>query len=243
MPLVYDNTRTAKQGGGWIERPDAQAFVNTELPGLRDAAADRLRRSQNRWKTADKVAWGATTIPLMAGLSSIFSAGTGAAAGASGGGIVGPLAASGPYGALGPAGGWTAGAGGATGGALSRLGSIFNSKGMELGVNAGLNLLGMRSQNKANDQARTDALNAQREALTLQRQQLEIEARNADLDREDARRLNEAVNELKRRELAITEEQRTFDRGLLEARETRLAPYRQVNQQALQRLSSLWNLG
>ncbi len=128
-------------------------------------------------------------------------------------------------------------------GTMATLGRIFSSPGMELGVNAGLNLLGTRSANKAAEQARQDQLTQYREALALQRQQLETEARNADLDREDARALNAAINELKKRELDAAEEERAFSRGLIEARETRLAPYRGVSESALRRLSSMWGLG
>lgn len=125
----------------------------------------------------------------------------------------------------------------------SRLGAMFNSAGMKLGVNSALSLVGMRSQNKANDQARADTLAANREALALQRQQIEAELRNADLDRADAKAANDAMNELKRRELAAADEERQFQRSLLEQREARLAPIRQRGQQALDRLAAMWSLG
>jgi hypothetical protein len=83
---------------------------------------------------------------------------------------------------------------------------------------------------------------ANREALALQRQQLEAELRNADLDRADAKAANDALNELKRRELAASEEERAYKRGLEEQRETRLAPYRRQSEAALQRLSAIWGL-
>lgn len=133
--------------------------------------------------------------------------------------------------------------GGTTAPSVSRLGSVMNSNGANLGVNAALAVYGQKSANKANDQARRDLLNSQREALALQRQQLETEARNADLDREDARALNTAINELKKRELDAAEEARAFERSLVEQRETRLAPYRKISEQALNRLSAMWSLG
>lgn len=140
-----------------------------------------------------------------------------------------------------------AGAGGAAGtgaaggaGATSALGRLFSSPGLNLGVNAGLTVAGMIGGNRAAGQARRDQMAQYREGLALQRQQLEAEARNADLDREDARALNAAVNELRRRELDAAEEQRAFDRGLLEQREARLAPYRRASEQALARLNAMW---
>lgn len=128
-------------------------------------------------------------------------------------------------------------------GRFATMGRLFNSPGMELGVNSALNLFGMRSQNRANDQARQDALLQYREGLALERQRLEQEMQNAALDREDARALNAAVNELKRRELEADEEQRSFERGLVEARETRLAPYRETSAAAMNRLRAMWGLG
>lgn len=106
-----------------------------------------------------------------------------------------------------------------------------------------------RSQNKAAEQARRDTLAANAEALKLQREQLELEARNADLDREDARALNAAINELKKRELDAAEEVRAFEREQAlylrskdEATEKRREPYRQAGQAALGRLMSMWGL-
>ena len=123
------------------------------------------------------------------------------------------------------------------------LSKIFTSPLAGTLVNAGTSLLGQRSQNKAADQARADTLKAQAEALALQRQQLELEARNADLDREDARALNAAINELKKRELDAAEEVRAFERTQYEARETRRAPYRQAGDAALKRLQAMWGIG
>lgn len=180
-----------------------------------------------------------------AALQAMFT-GAGAAAGAAGAGSVNglpvtPLASSVPmHAASGVA---TATLPKATSTLGPRLATMFNSKGMDLGVNAGLSLLSMRSQNKANDQARADALAAQREALALQRQQLEQTAMNANLDREDARAANAALNELKKRELDAAEEERAFNRSIVEQREARLAPYRQRGTQALDRLAAMWSLG
>lgn len=131
----------------------------------------------------------------------------------------------------------------------SKLAAMFTSP-LASTIAGGLFSLGaQRSQNKAADQARRDTLVAQAEALKLQREQLEMEARNADLDREDARALNTAINELKKRELDAAEEARAFDREQAlylrskdEAAEQRRTPYRQAGQAALGRLMSMWGM-
>lgn len=131
----------------------------------------------------------------------------------------------------------------------ARLGSMFNSNGMNLGVNAGLSLLGHRSENRAADQARRDTLAANAEAIKVQREQLELEARNSTLDREDARALNAAINALRKQEFDALQEQRAFDRGVSERAEGRIVadvarrePYRQRGVQALDRLAGMWGL-
>lgn len=140
----------------------------------------------------------------------------------------------------------------ASGGMLSKISTVANSPGMNLGVNAALSLLGMRSQTKANDRARQELQSSQAAELALARHQLETEARNADLDRADARALNDAINELKRRELAAQEEERAYlrardiderayTRGRETARDQRLEPYRQISRHAADRLMGLWS--
>lgn len=143
---------------------------------------------------------------------------------------------------FGGASGAATGAAGSAGSSLATLGRLFSSPGMNLGVNAGLTVAGMIGGNRAANQARRDQLAAQRESLALERTRLETEARNADLDREDARALNAAINELRRRELDAAEEERAFTRGQYEAREARLAPYRQLSESAVRRLQQMWGL-
>lgn len=251
MPIVYDNTRSAKDGGGYIERPDPMAFYQTELPDLRAKALADHARSVGRWNTANKIAWGAATVPFAfaggSALSSLFSgAGGGASSAAASAapegwsmpGVSAPVFGSASGAATSPVTMSTAKLG-----LGSRLGSIFSSKGMDLGVNAGLSLLGMHSSNKAADQARADTLAANREAIALQRQQLEEQTRNATLDRADAKAANDAINELKKRELDAAEEERAYNRARLDREDAQLAPYRQRGQQALDRLAAMWSLG
>lgn len=224
-----------------------------------DPWAPSRPKLQEQWERmeADRRKMGLIRNLAMAGVGGVFAAPavgalfSSAPAAASGTGAAGwtmPGVSAPVFGAAGPATGAvstaaTAAAGGAaTAGKLASLGRLFSSPGMDLAVNAGLSLVGMRQQNKAAEQARLDLLAQQREALALERQRLEMEARNADLDREDARALNEAINELKRRELAAAEEERAYVRAKDEARETRLAPYRGASEAALRRLQSLWGL-
>lgn len=133
--------------------------------------------------------------------------------------------------------------------AKAGISSMFTSPLASTLAQGAFSLIGQRSQNKAADQARRDTLAANAEALKLQREQLEMETRNADLDREELRAQNAAINELKKRELDAAEEVRAFDREQAmylrskdEATETRRAPYRQAGTAALGRLMSMWGL-
>lgn len=135
-------------------------------------------------------------------------------------------------------------------GLAARLGSIFSNPGFEVGTNAALALFGQHQQNKANTQARKDALATQAKQIELEQQRLAQEAQNANLDREDARALNAAIQDLEKKKFAIAQEQAEFersnvlyDRGKYEQEQARLAPYRQISEQALRRLSSMWGLG
>lgn len=196
--------------------PEYATYLQTALPSMIESDRAAVQRSKNRWNTVGKIATGAAAIPFaMAGGSALSGLYSGV-----------PTTAAATTGAT-------------SAGKLATLGKLFSSPGLNLGVNTGLTLMGMRSQNKAADQARTDQLAQYREGLALERQRLEMEARNADLDRADAKALNDAINELKRRELDAAEEDRSYRRGLEEARETRLQPYRDVSMQAIRQLFPL----
>ena len=215
---------------------DAQAAYQAAI-----AASQAKNAARHRGQVLKTLAGGAALFGGGALASMYAGAGAGAGAAASQGagwsmpGVTAPIFGAG--GATAPA---TAAATAASPGILSK---IFTSPLAGTLVNAGTSLLGQRSQNKAADQARADTLKAQAEALAVQRQQLEMEARNADLDREDARALNAAINELKKRELDAAEEVRAFERTQYEARETRRAPYRQAGDAALKRLQAMWGIG
>lgn len=200
------------------EDPAYATYIERALPQMMAADQAQYERSKNRWNTFGRIATTAGFAPLaMTGMSGLFS-GLGGASSGAGAGVA---------------------AGATSGGKLATLGRLFSSPGFDLGVNSGLTLLGMRSQGQAADRAREDQLAQYREGLALERQRLEQEARNADLDRADAKALNEAINELRRRELDATEEERSYRRGLEESREARLQPYRDLSLQALRQLFPL----
>lgn len=201
---------------------------------------DQKNRDKSRQKKINALWMAGAMAPLGFALApggALAGMYAGGAAGGAAGGVSLPEAATAGIGfsAAGPA---TS----AAPGAMATLGKVFSSKGAELGVNSALSLYGQHQQNKANDQARSDALRAQREAIALQRQQLEAEIRNADLDRADAKAANDALNELRRRELAAAEEERAYTRSKDEAYESRMGPYRDISAQALRKLQSMWGL-
>lgn len=221
--------------GAWTgQMPDGSTFYmdDDERRHLEATQRDRagFRRLYNGFRAASiAIPAAAAVAPAMAGF---YSGGGGAASlpAAATEGMLPMSTAAGPAGAA------------TSAGRLATMGKLFNSPGFELATNAGLSLVGMHAQNKANAQARADALAGQREALALERQRLELETNNANLDREEARRLNDAINELRKRELDAAEEERAFSRGLVEAREARLTPYRDASAAALNRLRSMWGL-
>lgn len=137
MALVYDGTRSAKQGGGWIERADPYAYGSTELPALRAQAAADLDRSQRRWRTADKFAYAAAAVPFGAAAAPYLMGGGTAAL---------------PEAATEGVGFSSAG----TSGAGMNLGRLLGSRGFDTVANGLTSLFGMRAQNKANKYA-TDA--------------------------------------------------------------------------------------
>jgi hypothetical protein len=257
MPLVYDNTRTAKNGGGYVNVPDANAFYTMTLPQLQRQAADALAKSQGRWKVADKIAMGAAlTIPTLGIGSAIAGGATGAASvpgavGASSaplgagtvaaGGVLpsaatatgfAPFAASVPMAASAPA-------------AASAAGHFSLSNLMDLGK-LGAGLYGVVSGNRANNSAQSHALLEQQREFDQQQQMLTANeaTRKAEADRvaaESARQWN-AAQQFQAQQFAAQEEQRQHDRALADAAEARKAPRRAIGQQALMRLSDFLGL-
>ena len=132
----------------------------------------------------------------------------------------------------------------ATSGIMSRLGNIFSSAGFETAANTGLALLGMRQQNKAGDQARADALANQAKMIELEQQRLAQELQNATLDREDARALNAAIQELEKKKFALQQESMQFERGIIEKNQGVKDRYNaNISEPAAARMRSILGLG
>lgn len=215
MALVYDNTRTAKKGGGWQEWSgplgDEPGGWVQELARRRADAAAELQRHKNTWNTIGKFATMAATVPfsMAAGptLTSLGSIGRGGAA----------AAASSAAGA------------GAAGAVASNLSAhIPWLRLAEIGVPAITNLFGMRAGNKAADRAHALDLEAMRQnqanydkQYALEREAFEAEQEQARLDR------------------AAADETRAFDRKMIEDREGRRAPYRAIGRNALFSLADI----
>ncbi len=231
---------------GLASDPETQAKIaaaNGQYTDYVQAAKDAAKK-----KFLTTTAIGAGTFAAAPGLGALWSGAAPAAAGGFSAGVPASIGVPASFGA--PAAiGATAPVLGATSGLNTAMG-IANSNIVGTGVNALLGWFGKKSADKATDQARQDQLAANREALALQRQQLEMQARNADLDRADAKALNDAINELKKRELDAAEEERQYQREQTDylkqkdmARETALAPYRHNSAAAAQKLASMWGIG
>lgn len=209
----YDRYRT-QPGGALMWSPDLQSEIGG-VEGRRQALTQQRVQNQRWWENAAKL--GSAAIIGGAGMAGMGGA-TGASAASAAPSITAPT---------------VAGAGGST------LGSILNSDALGLGVGAVTSWLGNRSQNRSTRYVAD--LNAKNttETLALERERLEREMANANLDRADALKMQEAINELKRRELDATEEDRAYNRSLVEAREARSAPRREMSARAMRSLGAI----
>lgn len=143
----------------------------------------------------------------------------------------------------------TAGGAGSTG-VMGKLGKLFGSNLAGKIVEGGIGVYGNKQAQKANAAITAEQLKYNREALALQQAQLDEEIRSGNLDRADALAAQEAMNELKRRELAAVEEERAFNRQQAEyarakdeAREARLAPRRAMSDAAAARIMAMFGGG
>lgn len=247
MPQYYDPSGVLRDGDINAAIADSQSRWQTEVRQRQSAAWRR--------KFRNTLIGGGAMFGGAAALSSILgpaaSAGAGGAAAGTASGVL-PSTAMGwaPYaGSVAPAaaagaGGATAANGaGATRGALAGLGSIFSNPGFEVGANTGLSIAGMVTQNRANSEARRDALAREERMLALERERLALEARNADLDREDQRALNAAMQENERRRFALEQERFRFERDIFEQDRAYREPFRRTQELARQRLSAILGLG
>lgn len=186
--------------------------------------ADRAKRhaaevaSHNRLVNVGRVA---SAVPLAFAAAPLFAGGAaaGGAGAASVPGAVGASAA--PLGVGSVA--------GAAGGGMT-LGNIFNLA--NLGVGAFSSFMGQRSQNKGLDQQ-----------MALQRQQMAMQAQADAEARAEAKRQFDATQANESRRYAADDEERAFQRRLVEEREARLAPYRAQADRARQRLARFLGLG
>lgn len=129
-------------------------------------------------------------------------------------------------------------------GTIARLGSIFSSPGFEVGVNGALTGIGMIAQNRANSQARRDTIAQQTKAIELEQQRLALEAKNADLDREDARKLNDAIQALEEKKFQLAQESAQYERSVMDEERAVSADYRnRIAIPAQRRMASILGLG
>lgn len=233
----------ASMGAYLVDSPYGAAAGAAEDDRLRRTAESRAAfdRLHNIFKIAG------IGIPAVAGGAALLGAGSGGAASTMPVGYTPGWEGNSQL-LFGGAGGTAAPGVGATK-ALStsaRLGKIFANPGFEVGTNAALALYGQRSQNKANDRARADALANQAKLIEMEEARLKAEAANANLDREDARALNAAIQDLEKKKFALAQEAAQFERGEAEfrrgeysAEQARLEPYRQISAAAAQRLARM----
>lgn len=224
-----------------------QGDINTAISASRRRWDAEVRQRQS-------AAWRRKAFRTAAAGAAMFGGAAAIGAAGGGGGIAGMPAGYVPgwegsmsiIGGAAPAatGGATAAIGsGATRGALSGLSSIFSNPGFEVATNAGLGIAGMVTQNRANSRARLDALAREERMLALERERLALEARNADLDREDQRALNAAMQENERRRFALEQERFRFERDIFEQDRAYREPFRRTQELARQRLSAILGLG
>lgn len=221
MALVYDNTRSAKDGGGWIEwsgpLDNSEGGWLQEIEKRRQDAAQRYELSKRRHARFGTIATiaGAAPFALAAApaLTSLGSIGAGGSASL-------PAAA-------------TAGVGfSAAPAATSLSAAVPWLKLAELGVGTGFNIAGNRAAGKASDRANALELEG------LRNQQANMEKLYA-LEREEF----EADQEQKRLDRAAADEERAFSRKTFEDKEGRRAPYRTVSRNALFSLADIARVG
>lgn len=220
--------------------PSANPYTFRPSAGQADpwsAARPELIRNQrvieDRNRLPDFFRRAATTGVLglgTAGLGSMLAGGGAAASAApSGGGFWGGVSMPTFGGAVSSAAGGGAAIPPAVMSAVGRggLGAILNSPALGLGVNALTSFFGNRSANRQAQAALQAQLQANAQATALQERSLAEQSRQFDLSQADARAALEAQNAMRRRELDAAEEERAFNRRLVEEREARLAPHRQ----------------
>lgn len=202
--------------------PQYGAWVKTSLPQMISADQQAYQRSKNRWNTFGKLATGAAIAPLAAVSAPALFGGAGATGAAASTGYSSPGVFGGLFGGGAAAGGAAAPA--VTTAARFTLPNIL--KFAEIGVPAVTSLFGMRAQNNAlKQQGALEQRNLQEQMAFAREQEAQ---RRAEYDRqmaEESRRWD-VENQNRARELAAAEEDRAFNRRLIEEREARNAQRR-----------------
>jgi hypothetical protein len=133
-------------------------------------------------------------------------------------------------------------AGGTSGGGMT-LGSLLGSRGFETGVNALTGFLGNRSQNKANRYAIDANARLTADQIRFEQERIRRQEEADALDRADAERRWNAEQALRAQQHAASEEERAYNRRLMDAREARRAVFRPYSERAMRTLGSILGIG
>lgn len=224
---------TSGQSADWYGSEDPNAYHMTPA----ESEAYRAKRKGDLFKGLGLTVGGMLMAgPASKGLSALFTGG---------GTTIPAVAQSGMAGY--PTASMVSPAASSGGGLLGKLGKLFGSNLFGKVVEGAFGVYGQKQANKQLDRAAAAQADINNRTLALQQQQIDDARRAADLDRADALKATEAMNELKRRELAASEEERAFTRAeaerqrqLRDERELRLAPRRQMSDQALAALMGMF---
>jgi hypothetical protein len=166
-----------------------------------------------------------------------------AAGGAALGAVGGSGAASVP-GAVGsniaPLGGGTVTGGGGMG---FSLGKLLGSRGFETGANALTSLFGLRSQNKANKYATDVNARLMSDQVRMEQERIARQEAAEAADRADIERRWMAEQAQSKQEFDALQEQRAYDRRILDEREGRRAMYRPYSEAAMRSLGRILGIG
>lgn len=119
------------------------------------------------------------------------------------------------------------------------MGKILSSPLAGLGVNSAMSLLGMRSANKANKYQVDRNSEAVAKQIALEEQRLASEASERQAQRIEDQRRWEAEEAYKAKMLAASEDERLYNRSILEKRQARVDAYDPIRQRALRSLGSI----
>lgn len=133
----------------------------------------------------------------------------------------------------------TEGIGFSSAGGGMTLGSLLGSRGFEAAMNAGTSLFGMRAQNRANRYAADANSRLMAEQIAMERERLRVQQEADAADRADAERRWAAEQAFAAKQFDAGEEERAYNRSLVEAREARRAAFRPYSERAMRTLGSI----